>query len=410
MRFVGWLSLAASLIGCGDNKPAPLEPFVKCDTPIFGTTVEMRLIAQVPDAALLVTSPPHDARLFIVQQHGAIHIIEDRVLATPFLDLSEDAGGPVLAGVENGLLGLAFHPQYATNGQFFITYTARLDGDPDNKQRNVLARCTVSSTDPNQADPTSCVDVLSIPDLAVNHNGGMIEFGSDGYLYYGTGDGGSGGSENAQALEDALPNTRALDGKILRLDVDHKAPGLEYGIPPNNPFVAGGGRPEILVFGLRNPWRWSFDRLTGDMWIGDVGQKTYEELTVLRPHQQAGANLGWPVWEGTNCYGGAERCAALTPVFPQDERLASDGWFSIIGGQVYRGGCFPDLRGTYFYTDNDERGRLATASLNDDDSLTVIDLPDRFPRLGASIHEDAAGELYETDTLGNIFQLVVVGP
>jgi glucose/arabinose dehydrogenase len=383
---------------------------MKCDTPVFGRTVAMQLIAQVAETATLVTSPPGDPRLFVVQQRGAIRIIENGVLLDPFLDLSEDANGPVKCCGENGLLGLAFHPRYATNGQFFVTYTARLTGDPANAQRNVLARCTVSA-DPNRSDPASCVDVISIPDHADNHNGGMIEFGPDGYLYWGTGDGGSGGALNAQALEDGVPtpNTKALFGKILRLDIDTRSPGLEYGIPADNPFATGGGRPEIFIRGLRNPWRWSFDRLTGDLWIADVGQKQVEELTVLRPHQQPGANLGWPVWEGSRCYT-TEACALTPQVVPQDERLHADGWHSIIGGQVYRGACFPDLQGTYFYTDNDVQNRLATAKLNADDTLTVTDLPGSYPPNGASLHEAAAGELYETDTAGNIFKLVVVGP
>ncbi|MBC8009199.1 MAG: sodium/solute symporter, partial [Burkholderiales bacterium] len=163
-----------------NKQPLPeLQPFVQCDVPIPGRTVEMRLVARVPDSALLVTSPPLDKRLFVVQQHGAIHIIEEGVVRPqPFLDLSEDNDGPVVFGVENGLLGLAFHPQYATTGMFFVTYTQRRSGDPDNDQQNVLARCTTSA-DPNRADRSSCVEVLVIPDLAGNHNGGMIEFGAD---------------------------------------------------------------------------------------------------------------------------------------------------------------------------------------------------------------------------------------
>ncbi len=410
-------SLLLALIGCGDNQAPPptdaleLQPFAKCDTPTFGTRVELRPVAKVPSAALLVTSPPNDRRLFVVQQPGAIHVIVDGVVQpVPFLDLSANADGPVITATENGLLGLAFHPQYATNGTFFVTYTAQLTGDPDNAQRNVLARCTVSS-DPDRADPETCVDVLSIPDLAANHNGGMIEFGSDGFLYLATGDGGSGGASNAQALEDGdpMPNTHALHGKMLRLDVDNKLPGMEYGIPADNPFVAGGGKPEIFMSGLRNPWRWSFDRATGDIWIGDVGQKKFEEITVLRPAQQKGANLGWPVWEGTSCYGGDEACAALPDVvFPQHVRPQAERWYSIIGGQVYRGSCFPDLAGTYFFTDYDEEGRLVSATLNADGTLTVIDLPGPHPPWATSLHADAAGELYETDTAGNIFQLVVV--
>jgi hypothetical protein len=236
----------------------------------------MQLVAKVNGSATLVTAPRNDLRLFVLEQRGAIRIVDNNVvLPEPFLDLSADTDGPVICCGENGLLGLAFHPQYATNGTFFVTYTARNTGDPANPQRDVLARCQVSA-DPNKADRSSCVEVLSIPDFAANHNGGMIEFGPDGYLYWNTGDGGGGGDpqKNGQALEDGnpLPNTHALLAKMLRLDVDVKTAGLEYGIPGDNPFASGGGKPEIFMIGLRNAWRWTFDRNTGDMWIADVGQ------------------------------------------------------------------------------------------------------------------------------------------
>jgi glucose/arabinose dehydrogenase len=396
---------------CGGDKQE-LVPITKCDTPTPGTTVAMNLIAQVGGSAVLVTSPPRDLRLFVVRQSGSIHIIDNgAVLPEPFLDLSGDAGGPVICCGENGLLGLAFHPQYATNGLFFVTYTARNSGDAANPQRDVLARCSVSA-DPNKADAASCVDVISIPDFASNHNGGMIEFGSDGFLYWNTGDGGGGGDpqKNGQALNDGVPlaNTHALLAKMLRLDVDTKSAGLEYGIPADNPFAAGGGRPEIFMIGIRNGWRWSFDRKTGDMWIGDVGQGRIEEIDVLRPAQQKGANLGWSTYEGSECFGGGTCTTAQFT--PQLERTHGEGWTSITGGQVYRGSCFPDLDGTYFFTDYDDAGRLSIATLNADDTLTVTDLPGTFPRHGASIHDDAGGELYETDTEGNVFQLVVTGP
>jgi len=417
MRTPRWRKLApilTLLLACGgEKKPPPgddAQVLPRCEVPVPGTNVTMRKIGQVTGAALLVTSPPADLRLFVIEQRGAIRIFDtEQLLPDPFLDLSGDAGGPVIAGGENGLLGLAFHPQYATNGLFFVTYTARNTGDPANTQRNVLVRCSVSAADPNKADAASCVDVLSIPDFATNHNGGMIEFGKDGFLYWATGDGGGGGDpqRNGQALTDGspMPNTKALLAKMLRLDVDNKAAGKEYGIPSDNPFAGGGGLPEIYMIGLRNAWRWTFDRETGDMWIADVGQGAIEELTVLRPAQQKGANLGWSTHEGSACF----RQPCNNPasfVFPQDERTHADGWVSITGGQVYRGTCFPDLDGTYFYTDFG-KGGLATAKLNADDTLTVTDLVGSFPGKGASIHEDSRGEIYETDTNGNVFQLQV---
>ncbi len=398
----------ALLAACGGSKAVPdAAPITRCDTPIPGTTVQMQRVAQVSGSATLVTAPRGDLRLFVLEQRGAIRIIENNaLLPEPFLDLSGDADGPVTCCGENGLLGLAFHPQYATNGTFFVTYTARLSGDPANANRNVLARCQVSA-DPNRADPSSCVDVLSIPDFAGNHNGGMIEFGSDNFLYWATGDGGGGGdpNRNGQALNDGdpMPNTKALLGKMLRLDVDSRTAG-EYGIPADNPFAAGGGKPEIFMIGLRNAWRWTFDRGTGDMWIADVGQNRIEEITVVRPAEQNGANLGWSQYEASECFNGP---CTVTAIAPQIERTHSIGWTSITGGQVYRGGCFPDLVGTYFFTDYDERGRLSTATLNSDGTVTATDLPGTYPPNGASIHEDGTGELYETDTSGNVFQLVV---
>jgi len=402
--------LLVALAGCGDNQQVQPPVVTPPDAPIPtvpGLKVEMRLVAQVPTLAVLATTPPLDPRLFVVERIGQIRVVKDGVVGDePFLDLSEEIGGPVLTDSgELGLLGLAFHPAYATTGVFYVFYTARNPGDPLNEQRDVLARCKVSDADPDRADAKSCVEVLSIPDLATNHNGGMIEFGNDGFLYVGTGDGGSGNPNNPQALDDGLPNTRALFGKILRLDVDHPANGLEYGIPAGNPFAAGGGRPEIWIRGLRNPWRWSFDRLTGDIWIGDVGQKTIEELDVLRPAQQRGANLGWKFWEGSVCYEGD--CTAPQTANPRDERRAADGWYSIIGGQVYRGSKFPDAQGWHFYTDH-YKGGLARARLNDDDSLTVVDLVGSFPINGTSIHEGPDGDLFETDATGNVYQLVVV--
>jgi glucose/arabinose dehydrogenase len=404
--------IAIAAVGCGgSSEPPVLEPL--CSVPVSGTTVEMKLIGQVANSALLVTAPDNDPRLFVVEQLGAIRIFENQLLLdAPFLDLSVDADGPVIGtnASENGLLGLAFHPRYADNGLFFVTYTAELDGDPANPQRDVLARCKVSATDPNIADRDSCVDVISIPDFATNHNGGMIEFGADGYLYWNTGDGGGGGDpqRNAQALVDGVPNanTKALLGKMLRIDVDARDGGKEYGIPADNPFAQGGGAPEIFMIGLRNAWRWTFDRATGDMWIADVGQDEVEELTVVRPAQQNGANLGWSQFEGSRCF---RAPCDVVQIAPQDERLHRDGWVSISGGQVYRGSCFPDLVGTYFYTDFGHGG-LSTARLQDDGSLVVADLPGSFPGKGASIHADARGELYETDTNGNVFQLQVVGP
>ena len=385
---------AAAAPGCSNEKKEGSTGLPKCEAPVAGAQVTMRQIGQVNGAALLATSPPNDLRMFVLEQRGAIRIISaEQLLPEPFLDLSADARGPVVAGGEQGLLGLAFHPKYATNGLFYIFYTTR---QPGNVLRDVLARCSVSAESPDRASP-ACTELISIPDFATNHNGGMIEFGKDGYLYVGTGDGGGGGDPQRTAQ-----NLDSLLGKILRIDVDNPSGGREYGVPSDNPYAGGGGRPEIWISGVRNPWRWTFDRETGDMWIADVGQGAVEELTVLRPGQQKGADLGWSTYEGKACF--RAPCTPGAQVFPQEQRLHSDGWESITGGQVYRGTCYPDLAGWYFYGDY-AKGAYAKARLRADDTLEVVDLQGSFPANPASIHEDARGELYVTTTAGTIFHI-----
>jgi len=388
-------------------EPAPLAA---CATPVTGSNVTLRRITpDLPgaDAALLAVSPKNDPRLFVVGRAGQIFVYENEVRrATPFLDISNS----IVAGGEQGLLGLAFHPSYGCNGQFFVYYTTN--------SSNVVARCTVSASDPNVANPT-CTPVLTIPDFAGNHNGGMIEFGPDGYLYIGTGDGGGGGdpNRNGQSLTNGSPLTRsvALLGKMLRIDVNVKDPGKEYGIPSTNPFAAGGGAPEIFLIGLRNPWRWSFDKGTGDLWIGDVGQGVTEELTVLKAGEQAGKNLGWSVFEGNTCCltqgdactqtGAQAACNSITnPVFPQDTH-AHPTWISIIAGETYRGSCYPDLVGWHFYTDYSSQAaglHKARLTATGFETLPVtITMPNRI----SSIHADARGELYLTTDQGRLYHL-----
>ena len=408
-----WLLIVCAGCGSGNTAPNDSEPadtvpgdvglahdgppgLPACANPVAGSAISLRKLGtvNVGDIATLATSPPNDPRLFVLAVDGKIRIFKDEVLvATPFLDLSPGAGGPVSSGDEMGLLGLAFHPLYATNGLFYIYYTT---GDPlNNTLRDIVARCSVSPNNPDHADASSCVEILAVADPASNHNGGMMEFGSDGLLYIGTGDGGgTGGRLTSQ-------DPTLLFGKMLRIDVDHKTPGAEYGTPADNPFAAGGGAPEVFMLGLRNPWRWSFDRETGDMWIGDVGASTIEELDVLRPSQQRGANLGWSMYEGSQCF--TAPCDPAGKVFPKDERLHSANWHAIIGGQVYRGTCYPDLVGWYFYTDEVARV-LIKARLKPDDTLEIVDLPGMIPQ-AVSLHADARGELYTTDLHGFVYHL-----
>ena len=417
MRYTAFLLVILAGCNCGSNSsnedtppggddmapPIDAPPLPAC-APRNGTTISVRQIgAQITnESVMLVTSPPNDGRLFVVLQGGRIMILENEVLnPTPFIDLDALSGINFTPGVpqgETGLLGLAFHPNYAFNREFYVFYTR--GGCPS--CTNVVARYHQSTTNPNVAETTG-EDILVIDDFAGNHNGGMIEFGKDGFLYIATGDGGGSGDPQR-----AAQNANNLLGKMLRIDVNNPSGGKLYGIPADNPFVAGGGAPEVFMLGLRNPWRWSFDRETGDMYIGDVGQGALEELTVIPAGQQAGKNLGWSKYEGTRCFGNYTPCVDgenNTGGFtgPQYTRPRGDGWLAIIGGEVYRGDCFPDIQGQYFVTDNTShelvRGTFAGGT------FTPQSLGTSWPTGPASIHSDARGELFLTTTNGRIFQI-----
>jgi glucose/arabinose dehydrogenase len=262
-------------------------------------------------------------RLFVVEQPGRIRIIQDgQLLGTPFLDISERVNDN---GNEQGLLGLAFHPNYEQNGFFYVNYT-------DESGDTVIARYQVTG-DPNIAEPNGEKQLLNQEQPFPNHNGGVVTFGPDGYLYLGLGDGGSQGDPfgNGQSPQ-------ALLGKILRIDVDNGEP---YAIPPDNPFGN-----EIWAYGLRNPWRISFDSGTGDLWIGDVGQNAWEEIDYLPSGSPSGANFGWNIMEGSHPYEGQPRPELILPVA---EYTHGEGC-SVTGGLVYRG-AMPEWQGIYLYGD-----------------------------------------------------------
>jgi len=275
-------------------------------------------------------------RKFIVSQAGTIQIWKgDQLLPQPFLDISDRISPQALGSgySERGLLGLAFHPHYAENGYFYVNYTD-LDGN------TVIARYQVSSN-PDQADPQSEVKLIQVQQPYPNHNGGMMVFGPDGYLYIGLGDGGSAGDPqgHAQSLDTLL-------GKILRIDVDG---GTPYAIPPGNPFASVGSKPEIWAYGLRNPWRFSFDASTGDLYIGDVGQDQWEEIDFQAAGSPGGENYGWNFREATHSYQGTPS-AGLSLVEPVAEYSHADGC-SVTGGVVYRGVNLPEWQGVYVYGD-----------------------------------------------------------
>ena len=340
--------------------------------------VRVELVADGLPRGLLVTSPPEDMRrLFVVQQTGQIRIIENGGVAErPFLDL----GGQVSDGVEQGLLGLAFHPDYARNGRFFVNYTDRA-GDTQVAEYRV-------SADPAVADPASARPVLTIAQPSPIHNGGHLAFGPDRMLYIGSGDGGPGADPGnvGQRLDTLL-------GKILRIDVDRTDPGLGYAIPPDNPFRAlAGARPEIWAYGLRNPWRFSFDRETGDLWIGDVGELFREEVD-LAPAGVGGLNFGWNQYEGSIPF--ATPAGAYQPPyqFPITD-YAHRGRCSVTGGHVYRGTEIPGLRGRYVYGDwcSGEVWSIPAGPVPAR-TMPVLGIDQKLTAL-SSFGEDATGELY----------------
>jgi len=329
-------------------------------------------------------------RLFIVVQSGTIYVARDgKILDQPFLDISDLASGPhtKLGYTERGLLGLAFHPAFAQNGFFFIHYT-------DRQGNTVLARYQVSSDNPDRADPASGSILLTQEQPYANHNGGTIAFGPDGMLYMGLGDGGSAGDPLG-----AGQNPQTLLGKILRLDVDSGAP---YAIPADNPYASGGGLPEIWALGLRNPWRFSFDQLTGDLYIADVGQNEWEEVNFLAAGSSGGSNFGWNYREGSQPYQG-EPPATLSLADPIVEYPHSVGC-SVSGGVVIRDANLPEWQGVYIYGDfctGRVWGLLPTGSgtwQNRELFKTGFNI--------SSFGEDDLGGIYLLDhSKGNIYQL-----
>ena len=308
--------------------PAP-EPL-----PLDQVTIELELVVDGLDQPDGVANAGDGSnRLFVLEQPGRIRVVQDGTLVdVPFLDITDRVGND---GSEQGLLGLAFHPDYANNGRFFVNYT-------DNDGDTVISEFAVSG-DPNIADPASEAMILFVEQPAGNHNGGNLVFGPDGYLWIGLGDGGAAGDrfQNAQ-------NPGTLLGSMLRIDIDGAEP---YGVPADNPFVEdSNARSEVWAYGLRNPWRYSFDRLTGDLYIADVGQGAWEEISLARAGSTGGENYGWPIIEGSHCYG-ADNCDTEGLIQPITEYDHPGGNCAVTGGYVYRGVESPALWGTYLYAD-----------------------------------------------------------
>ena len=402
LPFIAWLLLVA----CDDRddqqpgpspsttaSPAPTTPATGEATPAPpGTPAPLPVVAleEVASGLARPTFVTHagdgSGRLFVLEKQGRIRIIEDgELLAQPFLDITNVVKS---SGNEQGLLGLAFHPGYPQNGRLFVYYTAQ-DND------NTVAEFHVSSH-PNRADPLSGKQLLAVADKYPNHNGGMLAFGPDRLLYIALGDGGSAGDpdDNGQDL-------LAFLGKILRIDVDSGDP---YAIPESNPFIARStARAEVWAWGLRNPWRFSFDRETGDLWIADVGQNKYEEVNVQPAASTGGENYGWAVMEASHCFRPAEGCDTTGMTLPVFEYDHGQGC-SITGGYVYRGQAYPALTGAYLFTDYCSGNLWATRQADGEFETEQIG---RLPGSISSFGEDEAGELYAVrDSEGAVYRVV----
>jgi len=338
-------------------------------------------------------------RLFIVEKAGRIRIVENgSLLATPFLDID-----PVVnsSGSEQGLLGLAFHPNYAVNGYFFVNYT-------DSAGDTVVSRFSVTPGDPNIADPGSEFEILSIVQPFSNHNGGQIEFGPDGYLYIGMGDGGSAGDPG-----DRAQNLAVMLGKMLRIDVDNTDPPLAYRIPADNPFLGtAGAAGEIWAYGLRNPWRFSFDRTTGDLFIGDVGQNLYEEIDFQPASSPGGENWGWRCYEASHPYN-TSGCGPIGEYeMPILEYSHTSGRCSVTGGYRYRGVEAPGLRGAYLFGDyctgdvwaavyDGTAGTWSAVDLNFTENLFSLRTFGEDEQ--GNVHVSAGGSVWLINELGTLF-------
>lgn len=347
---------------------------------------------------LFVTNAGDDSnRLFVLEQTGRVYIVEDGELVNvPFIDLSFVASQDRLNGYsERGLLGLAFHPDYAENGQFYVNYT-----DSDGTTR--VVNYSVSEDDPNRADPTTARELMSIAQPFPNHNGGHMAFGPDGFLYISVGDGGSAGDPR-----EAGQNPATLLGSILRIDVDDFDFDRPYSIPEDNPFFTNPAiAPEVWAYGLRNAWRFSFDRATGDLYIADVGQQQTEEVNYQPADSLGGENYGWDVFEGDVFYEGWQGVDPVDTVMPIATYDHSVGC-SITGGYVYRGEVIEELAGAYLYSDYCS-GRIWAAYRDESEAWNdgiIMSAPDGISSFG----EDENGELYALAyNTGTLFKFMPV--
>ncbi len=367
--------------------PAPRTPFVE---PQAVSKALVTVATGLSSPVLVTHARDGSGRLFVVEQTGRIRIIDGGTLRSrPFLDLS----GSVLVGGERGLLGLAFHPSYATNGKFYVNFITKSGDTAINEYR--------VSSDPDVANRASGRRIMTIDQPYANHNGGHIAFGPNGYLFIGMGDGGSAGDPGNRAQ-----SVNSLLGKMLRIDINGTSGARPYRIPATNPYVGKAGFDEIYSRGLRNPWRWSFDRVTADLWIGDVGQYRYEEIdrSTTTSGRGRGANYGWRVMEGRACYAPSSGCNTSGKVLPVVAYNHSQGECSVIGGYVYRGPSAPSLVSRYLFGDfcSGRIWSIARAAAAPAGRALFLDTSLNITSFG----EDQAGEVYVTDAAGGVRRIV----
>jgi glucose/arabinose dehydrogenase len=365
-----------------------LTSFSPADEHLPAMKIKLKLISKGFTSPVGMASPKDGTnRIFVVEQGGKIKISKNgALLPTPFLNISDRLDGLNIAYSEKGLLGLAFHPDYKTNGRFFVYYSAPFD-NKNFDHKSVLAEFKVSAN--SDIAQTTGTTILEIPEPESNHNGGCLQFGKDGYLYIGVGDGGGAGDKHGSMGNGQ--NLTTLLGKILRIDVNGKKP---YEVPADNPFVNNtNAKPEIYAYGLRNPWRFSFDKVTGTLFCADVGQDEWEEVNII----EKGKNYGWRIMEATHCFNPAKNCNTSGLTLPIDEYSHETG-ISICGGYMYRGKMFPSLHGNYFFSD--WSGKMFYLKKQTDASWQrgeVIADDNKTNDMGAKINsmgEDENGEVY----------------
>jgi glucose/arabinose dehydrogenase len=362
--------LLGTVVGCGGSSVAVSSGGVTLSTVVSGLTAPLGL------------EQPNDnsGRLFVIQQDGRIRIIQNGTLLTPpFLDINSKV---TFAG-EMGLLGLAFHPSFPQNRKFYVHYVRTSAG----QIQSVIAEYLAQAANANLADPASERILLTVDQVGnfPNHKAGQLAFGPDGLLYFGLGDGGSERDPSGNGQ-----NTNTLLGKMMRIDVNSADPGLQYHIPADNPFVTGGGLPEIWAVGFRNPWRFSFDATTGRMFIADVGQDAFEEVDL----GVKGGNFGWNTMEGLHCFNPPSGCNTAGLTMPIAEYSHAEG-DAVIGGFVYRGASIPSLQGLYVFGDLDS-GKIFTLK-ETSPNVWTRSLLTVTGKMISSFGRDQAGELYLVD-------------